>query len=239
LHQNLKQALFTRKEWMISREEIREIAKRLGLRPLVRLIRHPARTIRGRVVFGRWDVTIHGDDFQVMAPKNVRVGADLSINHGVFILGRNGIVIGDRVTLAARCMLMDGGPVGQGNSKVPVAGKDAIIEIGNDVLIGAGAIVLPGVRIGAGSIVGAGSVVMGNVQPGITVLGNPARSVWPKPPAQLPEPLPNVPMAADDCRKHDRTLLEKKRKLAGEDPMVPDRLHLDTSLQAPKSNGPL
>jgi maltose O-acetyltransferase len=200
---------------MFSSEEFRQFAKRLGLRPLVRLIQRPIRTIRARLVFGRWDVTIHGNDYQVMKPKNVRVGTNLSINHGVFILGRNGIIIGDSVTLAARCMLMDGGPVGQGNSKVPKAREDATIEIGNDVVIGAGAIVLPGVKIGAGAIVGAGSVVVANVQPGITVLGNPARCVWQRLRAESHEPLPAALMAAGGYSKQPTTLVEKKAEIDG------------------------
>jgi len=48
-------------------------------------------------------------------------------------------------------------------------------NIGNDVWIGAGAIVLAGVSIGDGAIVGAGSVVTKDVLPYHIVAGNPAR----------------------------------------------------------------
>ena len=53
-----------------------------------------------------------------------------------------------------------------------------MIKIGNDVVIGAGAIILPRVKIGDGAIVGAGSVVMSDLPAGMTVIGNPARNVW-------------------------------------------------------------
>jgi UDP-2-acetamido-3-amino-2,3-dideoxy-glucuronate N-acetyltransferase len=43
--------------------------------------------------------------------------------------------------------------------------------------IGSGAIVLGGVRIGAGALVGAGAVVTRDVDPGATVVGSPARAV--------------------------------------------------------------
>jgi virginiamycin A acetyltransferase len=49
--------------------------------------------------------------------------------------------------------------------------------IGPDVWIGAGAIVLKGVSIGAHAVVGAGSVVTGHVPPWAVVAGNPARVV--------------------------------------------------------------
>ena len=50
------------------------------------------------------------------------------------------------------------------------------ITIGDDVWIGGGAIILPGVTIGDGAIVGAGSVVTKSAAPGDIVVGNPARS---------------------------------------------------------------
>lgn len=51
------------------------------------------------------------------------------------------------------------------------------VHIENDVWIGARAIILPGVRIGAGSVIGAGAVVSRNVSPAAIVVGNPARTV--------------------------------------------------------------
>ena len=53
------------------------------------------------------------------------------------------------------------------------------IEIGDDVWIGARAVVLPGVVIGDGAVVGAGAVVTRSVPEGTTVAGNPARPLVP------------------------------------------------------------
>jgi virginiamycin A acetyltransferase len=53
--------------------------------------------------------------------------------------------------------------------------KSNFVVIGNDVTIGANAIVLPGVTIGDGSIVGAGSVVTHDVPPFAVVAGVPAK----------------------------------------------------------------
>lgn len=49
--------------------------------------------------------------------------------------------------------------------------------VGNDVWIGLGAIVLPGVKVGDGAIVGAGAVVTRDVEPYAVVVGSPARTV--------------------------------------------------------------
>jgi acetyltransferase-like isoleucine patch superfamily enzyme len=163
---------------MTTLQEMKEVAKRWGLGRLFRSMQHPGRTIRARILFGRWDVSARGNDYTVRFPKNVKVGAGLSINHGVFILGMSGITIGDNVTLAVRSMLIDSGPLDSAHRKVRRSGEKAIVKIGNDVVIGAGAIILPGVKIGDGAIVGAGSVVMSDVPAGMTVIGNPARNVW-------------------------------------------------------------
>lgn len=108
-------------------------------------------------------------------PGNVIVGENLAINHDVFILGRKRIVIGNNVILSARCMLSDATLAGP--SKGRAYRTDSEIEIGNEVWIGAGAIVLAGIKIGDGAVVGAGAVVTRDVQPDQTVVGNPARAV--------------------------------------------------------------
>lgn len=52
--------------------------------------------------------------------------------------------------------------------------------------IGSGAVVLAGVRIGAGALIGAGAVVTGDVAPGSTVAGVPARLLRETSPASTP-----------------------------------------------------
>ncbi len=52
-----------------------------------------------------------------------------------------------------------------------------LVTIGDDVFIGAGAIVMPGVTVGKGSIVGAHSVVTKDVPAYSVVAGNPARII--------------------------------------------------------------
>lgn len=53
----------------------------------------------------------------------------------------------------------------------------AAVEIGSDVWVGGGAIILPGVRIGSGAVIGAGSVVTGDIPDGVVAAGNPCRVI--------------------------------------------------------------
>lgn len=55
----------------------------------------------------------------------------------------------------------------------------APVEIGRDVWIGGGAIILPGVRIGDRAVIGAGSVVTRDVPPDVFAAGNPCRVIRP------------------------------------------------------------
>jgi maltose O-acetyltransferase len=55
------------------------------------------------------------------------------------------------------------------------------IDIGSDVWVGGGAIILAGVRIGSRAVIGAGSVVTRDVPEGVFAAGNPCRvirGVW-------------------------------------------------------------
>lgn len=57
----------------------------------------------------------------------------------------------------------------------PPSASPVILE--DDVLIGANAVVVEGVRIGKGAVVGAGSIVLNDVPAGAVVAGNPARVI--------------------------------------------------------------
>jgi len=58
------------------------------------------------------------------------------------------------------------------------------VTIGNDVWIGHGAIILPGVTVGDGAAIGAGAVVTKDVAAYHIVAGNPARLIRPRFPAE-------------------------------------------------------
>jgi maltose O-acetyltransferase len=122
---------------------------------------------------------------------NARIEAPFHCAYG-FNIG-----LGDRVFVNAGCTILDTAPVHIGARTMLGPGvhiycaehhKDAAkraaglemarpVDIGEDVWIGGGAIILAGVRIGAKAIVGAGAVVTRDVAEGTTVVGNPARPV--------------------------------------------------------------
>jgi len=59
----------------------------------------------------------------------------------------------------------------------PIATLKGGLNIGNAVLIGAGADILPNVSINGGCIVGAGLVVLNNMNPGVIYAGVPATCI--------------------------------------------------------------
>ncbi len=84
------------------------------------------------------------------------------------------ITIGDRVTIAPRAQIL-----AHDASTCGVVGYAKIgrVDIGNDVFIGAGAIVLPNVKIGDNVIVGAGAVVANSLEANGVYAGNPAKRI--------------------------------------------------------------
>ena len=89
------------------------------------------------------------------------------------------IVLEDQVTLAERVLVLTHTNVGYRDHPLqrhfPALTAPVVVEAG--CFVGAGAILLPGVRVGRGSFVAAGSVVTQDVPAGTLVAGVPARVV--------------------------------------------------------------
>ena len=83
------------------------------------------------------------------------------------------VVVGGRAIVGNNCHI-GAGTVLAGVIEPPSA-DPVIIE--DDVLIGANAVVLEGVKVGKGSVVAAGSVVVKNVEPYTVVAGVPAKEI--------------------------------------------------------------
>lgn len=118
-----------------------------------------------------------------------KIGADCNLNAHTLVEG--GALLGDRVTLKCGVYVWNGvvlqddvfcGPNATFTNdrrprsrQTPESWAQTVVERGAS--IGAGAILLPGVRIGAGALIGAGAVVTKDVPAGETWVGNPARAL--------------------------------------------------------------
>ena len=111
----------------------------------------------------------------VYHPEHLSLGDSVDIGEFAVLRASGGLRIGDRVLVAAHAVLTTRGHP-QSLPRYGMA-EDAPIVVENDVWIGAGAIVLPGVTIGRGAIVAAGAVVTENVAPFTVVGGVPARPI--------------------------------------------------------------
>ena len=109
--------------------------------------------------------------------SNLRVGERFYANTGCVVLDCAAVTIGDRVQLGPYVQLLAVGHPLEADVRAQGLEFGEPIDIGDDVWIGAGAIVLPGVSVGARAIVGAGSVVTRDVAADTVVAGNPARTL--------------------------------------------------------------
>ncbi len=102
--------------------------------------------------------------------NNCTIGNEARIQTGVFL--PNHSQIGERVFIGPHaCFTDDRYPRVRSlyNPQPPI--------IEDDASIGAGAVILPGVRLGKGCMVGAGAVVTHDVEPGARVVGTPAYEI--------------------------------------------------------------
>ena len=114
----------------------------------------------------------------VKYPRLVSIGHDVSINRGVefycSMRVRSRILIGSNVRIAPNVQLH---AAGHDPADPQLGETGADIVVGDDAWIGAGAIVLQGVRIGHGAIIAAGSVVTADVADNVIAGGVPARTL--------------------------------------------------------------
>ncbi|WP_308191965.1 sugar O-acetyltransferase [Gordonia liuliyuniae] len=97
-------------------------------------------------------------------------GDRVFINQGCFLLDYGGITIGDRVLIGPRVTLSTSGHPVEPDERFDYI-THAPIVIEDNVWIGAGATIAPGVTIGHDSVVGAGTVVAKDVPPLSVVTG--------------------------------------------------------------------
>nr|WP_271985189.1 sugar O-acetyltransferase [Pseudoclavibacter terrae] len=124
-----------------------------------------------------------GEGVAVKAPLYVDYGSNITIDDGTFV--NVGLVALDvtPITIGAHCQIgpnvqlltpthpLDPEPRREGFE----AGEP--ITLGDNVWLGGGVIVCPGVTIGENTVVGAGAVVTKDLPPNVVAVGNPARVI--------------------------------------------------------------
>jgi maltose O-acetyltransferase len=143
-----------------------------------------------------------GDDQQEERARLIRelipaAGEAVWIEPPFFCDYGSNITLGDRVFFNFNCVVLDVAPVSIGSGVLfgpavqiyaathPLSAAERRtglelgrpVEIGDDVWVGGGAIICPGVRVGARTIIGAGSVVTRDIPEGVLAAGNPCRVI--------------------------------------------------------------
>lgn len=124
-----------------------------------------------------------GDDVDIRPPlfvdygKNISVGSRTFVNYNLTALDVAVIKIGEDCLIGPNVQLLT--PTHPVDPELRRAKLEAAspITIGNNVWLGGGAIVCPGVTIGDNSVIGAGAVVVHDIPADSVAVGNPARVV--------------------------------------------------------------
>ena len=124
-----------------------------------------------------------GDGAFVKPPLYVDYGEHISIGARTFVNYNLTALDVAPITIGADCqfgpnvqLLTPTHPIEPGPRRDKLEAAKPI-TIGDNVWLGGGVIVCPGVTIGADTVVGAGAVVTKDLPPGVLALGNPARVV--------------------------------------------------------------
>jgi maltose O-acetyltransferase len=111
--------------------------------------------------------------FSVGPDGMLSIGARAFVNFGVDINARESIVIGSNVRIGPLVSIVDDDM----HELTPGQRRRSAIRIGDNVWLGRGVVVSPGVTIGDHVVVAANSVVTRDVAPATVVAGSPARPI--------------------------------------------------------------
>lgn len=111
------------------------------------------------------------------AGKHVTLGDNVYANFNLTLVDDVEITIGSNVMIAPNVVIATAGhPI------LPALRREAAqfnlpVVIGDNVWIGAGALIMPGITIGDDTVIGAGSVVTRDIPAGVVAVGSPCRIV--------------------------------------------------------------
>lgn len=135
------------------------------------------RQILGELLGSLGEDTVLRPPLYVDYGSNLTVGARVFANYGLVALDVAAIAIGDDVQIGPNVQLLTPTHPVEPDARRAKWEAAEPITIGDNVWLGGGVIVCPGVTIGADTVVGAGSVVVHDLPAGVVAVGNPARVV--------------------------------------------------------------
>jgi maltose O-acetyltransferase len=162
------------RELVVARERARDLCQALNL------TREVEREERRRIVE---DLFASGGDSVWMQPPffcdygfNIELGERVFFNFNCVVLDVCPVRIGSFTLFGPAVQIYTAlHPFDAAQRRREEFGRP--VDIGPDVWVGGGAIILPGVRIGARAVIGAGSVVTRDVPDGVFAAGNPCRVI--------------------------------------------------------------
>lgn len=108
---------------------------------------------------------------------NIEVGEDFYANHGLVILDAGKVVFGDHVFIGPSCGFHTSGHPLNAAKRNQGLEYAYPIMVGNNVWIGAGVQVMPGVTIGDNCVIGGGSIVVKDIPSHSVAVGNPCKVI--------------------------------------------------------------
>lgn len=108
---------------------------------------------------------------------NLYLGKNFYCNFNCVILDVNKVTIGDNCMLAPNVQIYTAGHPIDAQRRISGEEFGYEIKIGDNVWIGGGAIICPGVTIGDNTVIGAGSVVTKDIPSNVVAVGNPAKVI--------------------------------------------------------------
>lgn len=107
--------------------------------------------------------------------KHVHMGKNVYANFNLTLVDDTHIYIGDYVMFGPNVTVATATHPIEPNLRRKQAEFNVPVHIGDNVWIGAGAVILPGITIGENSVIGAGSVVTKDIPANVVAVGNPCR----------------------------------------------------------------
>ena len=107
--------------------------------------------------------------------SHVHFGKNVYVNFNLTAVDDGHIYVGDYVMIAPNVTIATAAHPIEPSLRREAVQYNVDVHIGNNVWIGAGAVILPGVTIGENSVIGAGSVVTKDIPANVVAVGNPCR----------------------------------------------------------------